>query len=124
MEPYIIKRGNRWAKHAVLPLAAIAIFVLLHYDVLEDASAAIGVIPLVFAFEPRSWAFSEDGSISYTAKKTLIVFRPAPLEEIQRKKGTLHLIYRTGRVLDMPIAGLKKREKDAMYQHMAKSLVL
>lgn len=124
MEPYVIKRGNRWAKHAALPLAGIAIFVLLHYDVLDDAGAVIGFIPLAFAFEPRSWSFKTDGSIAYKDKKTLIVFRPAPVEEIQRKKGTFHLVFRTGRVLDIPIVGLKKREKEAIYHHMAKSLVL
>lgn len=122
MEPYVIKRGNRWVKHMVFPIIAVA-FALIHYDVLDDASIALGIIPFAFAFEPRSWTFKGDGSIAYKDKKTLIVFRPAPVRKLQRKKGNLHLVFQTGRILDFPVAGLKKREKDSIYTHIEKSLV-
>ncbi|MDF7799187.1 hypothetical protein P4C99_06905 [Pontiellaceae bacterium B1224] len=105
-----------------LPLAVI-FFVLLRYDVIEDASIAVGTILLAFGFEPRSWTIKEDGSVAYKTKKTRIVFRPVPLRKLQRKKGNFHIVFKTGRELDFPVAGLKKREKDALFAHMEKSLV-
>lgn len=122
MEPYVIKRGNRWVKLAFIPFMLTAA-VLLYYDRHAIAGIVLSAAPVTFAFEPRSWIVREDGSITYKDRKTLLVFRPAPLIILSQRNGFFHLKFKTGRVLDLPIAGLRQNEKNVMYALMEKSLI-
>ncbi len=119
---FVIRRGTKWA--GVLgSVLIVGSFALISVDQDAGGTLLLGLAPVLFGNAPRSWTANLDGGVTYKDRKTTLVFRPAPIAEIKQKSAVVHIVFKTGRILDFPINGLRKSEKKALFEFMSASLV-